>query len=286
MLGGRRVMDSGQAGPSATSSIGTGQVPRGKWPDGDPGEVARAAPTSRYGLFALVALAAFIVISVDTAWRGPISSGVVGVNDVVAQWQARGLPVHPVGWALSQLGDFVVGIPILLLAAALCFWARAWIRALALLGIAGVAPGLVSVLQGWLTGKNRPIPNLDPMLIPDAENSPVRVGGAHLFPSGHSLEAVVDWGLLALLAVPVFLVYLKRSPVSSRRWRRFAIAGWLLAAVLTGIGRILRQAHGYNDVLAGWSLGLALLFAGLWMVDATSAWKRRRRIRKAELPDP
>lgn len=266
--------------PSSSMGHAPGLEPTGPMHRVPEGEVLEKGGRHRLAWLAFAGLAAFALVAADTWLRGPLSAGVVGMNDLVVAWNAQGLPVHPVGWALSQLGDFLIGIPVIVLALSMCLRAKAWGRAIAILGMAAAGPGVVFVTQQWLTGKNRPIIGLDPILIPDTNTSPPRIAGMHLFPSGHSLEAVLDWGLLAMVAVPIFTAFLEFDAKSARRWHRVAIVAWLLAALLTGIGRTLRQAHGYNDIVAGWVLGFAILFGGLWGIETTRAWRRARRLQK------
>jgi undecaprenyl-diphosphatase len=80
------------------------------------------------------------------------------------------------------------------------------------------------------------------------------------FPSGHSQAAVVGFGVLLL----VFL------PVLGRGWRLVAVAVSILAVVLIGFSRVALAAHYVSDVLAGFVLGAAWLVA---MTAAFNAWK-------------
>jgi undecaprenyl-diphosphatase len=68
------------------------------------------------------------------------------------------------------------------------------------------------------------------------------------FPSGHAANAVVVFGLLALLA--------------ARRWprRRGAFAGAAAAVALgAGASRVYLGVHWPTDVLAGWAVGVVIL---------------------------
>lgn len=77
------------------------------------------------------------------------------------------------------------------------------------------------------------------------------------FPSGHSMTAVVTWGLLALLVLP---------HVRSRsRW--VVVAGALLFVVAVGFTRLALGVHFLSDVLAGWALGAA------WLAVTTAVFR-------------
>ena len=67
-----------------------------------------------------------------------------------------------------------------------------------------------------------------------------------IFPSGHTANAVVTWGLLALLA--------------RRRRRIWAVAAVFLAGTV-GLSTIYLGTHWVSDVLAGWVAGALVLLA-------------------------
>jgi undecaprenyl-diphosphatase len=76
------------------------------------------------------------------------------------------------------------------------------------------------------------------------------------FPSGHASSAVVIYGLLAYIAWHLLA------------WPWNGIVTWALAAIIIGIGisRVYLGAHYTTDVLVGWAVGLAGLFAIIWIV--------------------
>lgn len=83
----------------------------------------------------------------------------------------------------------------------------------------------------------------------------VVVHGSSL-PSGHTTAAVVDFGLLAWLA-------LRHGPAHWQRHRRALCAAAALLALGVGLSRVLLGVHFATDVLAGWCLGGAWLAASL-----------------------
>jgi undecaprenyl-diphosphatase len=68
------------------------------------------------------------------------------------------------------------------------------------------------------------------------------------FPSGHAMNAVIVWGLLAVVAA-------RRFPAA----RRVAIAAAGLLAVAAGLSRVYLGVHWPSDVLGGWAAGAAIL---------------------------
>lgn len=81
--------------------------------------------------------------------------------------------------------------------------------------------------------------------------------GSFGIPSGHAQEAAALWGALAAW-VPV-----------GKRWV------WIAAFILTfliGFSRLYLGVHFVHDVLAGWLIGYAILFAFLRFWDPIAAW--------------
>jgi membrane-associated phospholipid phosphatase len=69
------------------------------------------------------------------------------------------------------------------------------------------------------------------------------------FPSGHSIAAVMCFGLLAYLIVP---------KISSRFWKAVVIVTAGLIILYIGFSRLFVGDHYLTDVLAGYALGVAL----------------------------
>ncbi|MFH8466896.1 phosphatase PAP2 family protein [Streptomyces sp. NPDC017991] len=109
--------------------------------------------------------------------------------------------------------------------------------------------------------------------------------GGDIFPSGHTANAVVTWGILAYLA----------STPRARRW-----LSALSAVVSLGVGltTVYLGTHWLSDVVLGWVAGLLILLALPWVepliaraesgiFDLRDAWRDRRRgTGPAEVPVP
>jgi membrane-associated phospholipid phosphatase len=93
--------------------------------------------------------------------------------------------------------------------------------------------------------------------------------GGDIFPSGHTANAVVTWGVLA---------YLATTP-RARRWGSIASA---LLALGVGATTVYLGTHWVSDVLLGWAAGLLILLALPWFEPAmataeahlTAGWAR------------
>jgi len=83
------------------------------------------------------------------------------------------------------------------------------------------------------------------------------------FPSGHAQAAIVGYGVLLL----VFL------PVLKGVWRRVAVTVAVVMVLGIGFSRVALAAHYVSDVLAGFVLGGAWLAA---MAALFSAWRVQR----------
>jgi len=77
---------------------------------------------------------------------------------------------------------------------------------------------------------------------------------SYSFPSGHSMESMIAYGMLGyvlVLSLP-------------RRWQRVtSVSGLTLLILAIGFSRMYLSAHWFTDVLGGFSLGAA--WAALWI---------------------
>ncbi|MFE5853648.1 phosphatase PAP2 family protein [Streptomyces sp. NPDC056500] len=92
--------------------------------------------------------------------------------------------------------------------------------------------------------------------------SPELFAGGDIFPSGHTANAVVTWGILAYLA-------------TTPKTRRYLSA--LSATVSLGVGltTVYLGTHWLSDVLLGWAAGLLILLGLPWcepLIGRTEAW--------------
>ncbi|MFD5562701.1 MULTISPECIES: phosphatase PAP2 family protein [Kitasatospora] len=110
--------------------------------------------------------------------------------------------------------------------------------------------------------------------------SPELFSGGTIFPSGHTANAVVTWGVLAYLAV---------------RWRRTGTVLAALTAASIGLTTVYLGTHWISDVFAGWAAGALVLLSLPLAEPAVAAldervlavWHREGRFaRPAPVPRP
>lgn len=75
--------------------------------------------------------------------------------------------------------------------------------------------------------------------------------GGDIFPSGHTANAVVTWGILAYLA-------------STPRARRWLSAVSAVTSLGVGLSTVYIGTHWLSDVILGWAAGLLILLALPW----------------------
>jgi undecaprenyl-diphosphatase len=85
------------------------------------------------------------------------------------------------------------------------------------------------------------------------------------FPSGHSAEALVVWGLLAVLAASIMV-----------RHRWLPVLGAALVVLMVGAVRVYLGTHWPSDVLSGYALGGAWLGLVAAVTQGLSTGRPRR----------
>lgn len=76
------------------------------------------------------------------------------------------------------------------------------------------------------------------------------VDGSFAFPSGHTLNSTVFFGLVAGLAL---------AQTRSVKGRALVVATWAAASLCVGLSRVYLGYHWLTDVMAGWSVGIGVL---------------------------
>ncbi|MFC8229499.1 phosphatase PAP2 family protein [Streptomyces sp. NPDC057287] len=101
--------------------------------------------------------------------------------------------------------------------------------------------------------------------------------GGDIFPSGHTANAVVTWGILAYLA-------------TTPRARRYLSAVSAFVSLGVGLTTVYIGTHWLSDVVLGWAAGLLILLAlpwfeplitrtEVWILSVREQWRARRRAR-------
>ena len=222
------------------------------------GVAAKLGPRGRYELRVVLYALAVALVGVPFGFLlhqvttdGPMTA----LDDSAARWlnaRIQGEDGVIAGLqAISFMGKpifllFAIGIP------------GAWVlwhggRKLALfLAVTCLGGGIVDTIVKVAVG--RPRPEVDEPIVEAFGNS---------FPSGHSMQAVVCYGALLLVFLPLF----------SDRGRRVAIVAYVVLAVAIGFSRLSLGVHFISDVLGGYALGAAWLAAS---VAAFEIWREER----------
>jgi undecaprenyl-diphosphatase len=124
------------------------------------------------------------------------------------------------------------------------------------LAVTCLGGGVVDTIVKVAVGRPRP-----------AVDEPILEAFGKSFPSGHSMQAVVCYGALLLVLLPLL----------SGRVRTMAIVGAVTLMLLIGFSRLTLGVHYVSDVLGGYVLGAAWLAAS---VAAFEIWREERGRRR------
>jgi len=101
-----------------------------------------------------------------------------------------------------------------------------------------------------------------------ALDDPVAVAAGKSFPSGHSQSAIVGYGILVVILLPLLPAV----------WQRIALCFAVIMVLLIGFSRIALGVHYLSDVLGAYLIGSVWL---LGMVVAFRTWRRESwRVRR------
>ncbi len=214
-------------------------------------------------LAALVAIAGavgFLVLAAVVNGQGR-----VGFDEPIAAL-FTGLGVPAGAWrTITELGGLVlvpIGVGLVIALLSLRQYRLAVLVAVVLVGSALFTDHVKDFVA-------RPRPPGDPL-------APARGSS---FPSGHTLESSVTYGLVALAAW--------RSRMR-RGIRRAIVAAAIAIPVLVGLSRIGLGVHYPSDVLGGWLVGVTAVAATAWIsapwAVATTPWAVPRATEAADAP--
>lgn len=146
--------------------------------------------------------------------------------------------------SVTVLGASILLIPVALVAAALAIRRGRPERGLIMITTFVVGKALTKT--GWtFWDRTRPDGVADGLFVPPVPT----------FPSGHALQAVVIWGLLA-----GWWVVASRSTLE----RALVVFGATLVIVASGLTRVRLAQHHATDVLAAWVFGAVWVAVALW----------------------
>ncbi|MQA99218.1 MAG: phosphatase PAP2 family protein [Actinobacteria bacterium] len=226
--------------------------------DASPGWARRRLdPDARYGLrltlFAIATLLvalpfAYLVLQVTR--DGPLTT----IDRDVARSLHDQLSEQEVQIAVLKVITNLGSSPSLYLLvgiACIYLWRRGSRRTAVYVAVTSQVGGLISAAVKLTVGRARP--GLGS--VPEALDKS--------FPSGHALNSTVVYGALLLAFMPLI----------PRRWRPWAVIGYVSLIGIIGATRLGLVVHYVSDVLAGYVLGFA------WLAVATavfSVWRTER----------
>jgi undecaprenyl-diphosphatase len=218
----------------------------------------KLGPLARYEVRALLFALALAILGIpfglllhQVATHGPLT----GFDEDGARWLNDRFHDQALFIRILQLLSFL-GKPIFLLFAVGLpgLWVlRHGGRKLAVfLAVTCLGGGAVDTIVKVAVGRPRP-----------RVEEPITVAFGNSFPSGHSMQAVVCYGALLL----VFL------PMLHGRARTAAIGATITLILAIGFSRLTLGVHYVSDVLGGYALGAAWLIAS---VAAFEIWREER----------
>jgi membrane-associated phospholipid phosphatase len=158
---------------------------------------------------------------------------------------------------VAVIGQRAYSAPVLLAVAAFLSWRRRIWRplTLALVGLLAlnVVVGAIKLIVA------RPSPRTGDWLA---------FAGGTDFPSGHTSNSVLTWGLVAWL----LLAFSRPLPTLTRQRVAYGLVG--LASVVVGVASWYLRTHWVSDIVAGWAVGF-LILVGVTRLQNVSTWRSR-----------
>lgn len=208
-------------------------------------------------------LLAAVVLTTDLLLSGPMSRLDDVVSDQIGGWGVRESAVgYPIAWAITQIGgQRVLILAVMAVLVSYLCWTRKTLQPLARTVVALLL--LTGAVYAFKYGLGR--------------TAPAYPGGSFLFrdaasyPSGHTANAVLMWGVSAWLAVDYGL--------PARVQQVFAVL-FVGSPIASGVTMVLLNFHWFTDILTGAAVGLILL----WIVHRIfsgplGSWTGIRRAR-------
>jgi membrane-associated phospholipid phosphatase len=217
-------------------------------------------PWVRLGLgvglgFALIVVAAALFVSVasEVLDRGATQRIDQAFMDAVQRGTSD--TTRAAFHAITRLGDGKTLTALCLLGAALLWWRRERVLALAFVAAMG-GNGLLNGVLKRVFERARPL-----------DDQGLASAGGWSFPSGHSSGALVAYGMLAY-------VLLRTLP---RAWHMPAVLMASAVAFSVGASRVFVHAHFATDVIAGFASGSAWLVACILSAELARGWRQSPR---------
>jgi undecaprenyl-diphosphatase len=229
--------------------------------------VQRLPPTERYELRIVLLIIAISLVGIpfglllqQVSSGGPLTSfdegGAQWLNDRVSGHDALIKAMEVVSFTGKPIFlVFAIGIP------AVWLFLHGSRKLTLFLAITCIGGGIVDTIVKVMVARPRP----------EVDNPIIHAFGKS-FPSGHSMQAVVCYGALLLVMLPLI----------HERWRRPAVGLTVMWILLIGASRMSLGVHFLTDVLGGYVLGAAWLIASVAAFEIWREDRGRRRTRPLE----
>ena len=202
----------------------------------------------------IASLAVLVVLTLGVLVAGGPG---LAVDKFFAAWPGLSTKDSVTGKVLALVGQRAYSAPVLLVVAAVLAWRRRIVRplSLALLGLLAlnVVVGAMKLAIG------RPSPRTGSWLPFD---------GGMDFPSGHTSNTVLTWGLTAWL----LLAFGRKVPTIRRQWVGYGLVA--AASLVVGAASLYLRTHWITDIVAGWAVGFLILVA-ITRLQNDSRWRER-----------
>lgn len=182
------------------------------------------------------------------------------VSDLVLLWRSPWLTT--VMMFITKLGDDQIAYPLVALTILFLFVIRKIRDAIFFLITISFSALLNSQLKE-LVGRARP---MEHQIVTETDFS---------FPSGHAMNSIVYFGLLAYLLI---------SQIQSKAWRRFLTILAFSLSLLMGVSRVYLGVHYLSDIVCGYLLGAIILTIAIWVrkkvINETQVFENTQVVKK------
>ena len=158
---------------------------------------------------------------------------------------------------LAVVGQRAYSAPVLLVVAGFLSWRRRIWRPLTLALVGLLALNVVVGAMKLIIA--RPSPRTGDWLA---------FAGGTDFPSGHTSNTVLTWGLVAWL----LLAFSRPVPTPTRQRVGYGLVG--LASIVVGVASWYLRTHWVSDIVAGWAVGF-LILVGVTRLQNVAHWRGR-----------
>jgi membrane-associated phospholipid phosphatase len=181
----------------------------------------------------------------------------LALDKALAAWPGPHTKDSVVANLLAVVGQRAYSAPFLLLAAVLLSWRRRIFRPISLALIGLLALNLLVGAMKLIIA--RPSPRTGDWLA---------FAGGTDFPSGHTSNTVLTWGLTAWL----LLAFGRKVPTLRRQQVGYGLVA--LASVVVGLASLYLRTHWISDIVAGWAVGFMIL-VGVTRLHNDTRWRER-----------